>query len=519
MSRECLRFANVFIKGQIRAVIRPFAQTFTFSCYHSPMNNLLNRNPLPWVALLSFMLSLALSYNHLVNLDGILYLQVAKAFMQHDYAQAFALYGWPFYSALIAGLSMITPLSLEHSATLINAGLMGLMGAGFVALVRELGGDKTIQWIAVLVFLAHTGINGYREYIIRDFGAWALMLWSMVYLCRISKQSDWKNIVGWTVTAIAAVLFRPENIAWLALGPLVLLTMKQNLACIIKTYSLTVSLAALMCLGVLIFGIKLPLDKLGGLFGVVEHLLVVGADQYSMRAQALREIMSPELKYHHATIILGFALFSYLIFSIIKILSPLYFILVGYAAVRRPLIPAPQARIVIWLLMLYGFMYLGFLAKNYFISSRYLIPFIAALMVWVPFALKDCWSRAPNALKLTLALVMIYMFLDGVVHTGYSKQYLRQAGLWINQHTPAQAVLYTENKQVAYYADRPLTTNPNAADVIAIYYSRKAPEAHLLIESLSKDQQVDFHNKREDGVRVILNPSSRETRGSYPNTD
>jgi hypothetical protein len=268
-----------------------------------------------------------------------------------------------------------------------------------------------------------------------------------------------------------------------------------------------------------LFDLTLPSTRIDDLASNLHYLFISGIDHYMDKAQAFRNVLSSQLKEHHAAIILGFALLMYLSFSLIKTLSLLYLVLLGYAVYHRPLITHPHKKILIGFLAIYGLMYLFFIGMNYFISSRYLIPFIAVLMIWVPFALTHLWERAPKALKFTLGLILVYMFLSGVLSFGYSKQYLKEAGLWINHNTPVNAMLYTENKQVAYYADRTLTNDPNHADVIAVYYSRKNPAAHLLIDSLSQDKQIDFHNKRQDGVRVILNPSSKVTSGSYPNTD
>jgi hypothetical protein len=267
------------------------------------------------------------------------------------------------------------------------------------------------------------------------------------------------------------------------------------------------------------FDLTLPSTRIDDLASNLHYLFISGIDHYMDKAQAFRHILTSQLKEHHAAIILGFALLMYLSFSLIKTLSLVYLILLGYAVYHRPLITDPRKKILVGFLAIYGLMYICFIGMNYFISSRYLMPFVAVLMVWVPFALIHLWERAPKALKMTLGLIFVYMFLSGVLSFGYSKQYLREAGLWINHNTPADALLYTENKHVAYYADRALTDNPRKADVIAVYYSRKNPAAQRFIDEFSKDKQIDFHNKRQDGVRVILNPSSKVTAGSYPNTD
>jgi hypothetical protein len=480
----------------------------------------LKQNPLFWAALLSFLLSLSLSFHDVINQDGILYLGVAREFLAQRYAEGFALYNWAFYPALIAGLSSITSLSLEHSAILLNAGFFALMAAGFVALIRTLGGNKTVQWIALLVFLVHPGINGYREYIVRDFGAWAFLIASLVFLCRFSQKRSWGNVIGWTLTVSLSVLFRPEAIAWLALGPLALFvtqpgaSLKQKGLAWLQCMSIFLLIGVGALAALLILPINLPATKLHEITHVIQHLLTAGATVYQSKAEAFGSLMSIYFSLSDALITLSAGLLIYLVYHLVKLLSLLYLGLIGYALYHRPLIKTPEVRFVIWMLIIYSGLYLLFLSHNYFISSRYLVPWICGLMVWVPFALHKLWGHAPSALKITIALLLVYMFLDSVLHFGYSKMYLKESGLWIHHHSLPTARLYTDSKQVAYYADRPLAGEGEPADIIALRYSRKMPDRQLEFVGLSAYEQVDFHNKREDGVRVIvINPSSKETSG------
>jgi hypothetical protein len=219
--------------------------------------------------------------------------------------------------------------------------------------------------------------------------------------------------------------------------------------------------------------------------------------------------MSVFFKYNDALIVLGFALLFYGSFLLIKLLSPLYLILLGYAFLKRPLINKPECRILLWMLLIYTALFILFLAKMFFIDARYMVPWVSVAMVWVPFALVKIWADAPKALKATIGLIFLYMLIDSVVDFGYSKMYLKDAGHWIKEHTPAQTQLYTNSRHVAYYAERSLVEEKNA-DVIALRYSRKTTEIHQAIDALSVYPQKDFHNKREDGVRVIILKQPRE---------
>lgn len=464
------------------------------------MNKLTQQPPLLMAGILSFILSLFLSFNTIVNGDGILYLNAAREFVKGNYQAGFALYGWPFYSLLIAGVSKLSTLSLEFSATLINAGFMGLMASGFVALTREMGASKSLQWLGVFVFLIHPGINYFREYVIRDFGAWAFLLWSLVFLCRYSQKASWLAVLGWTLVCIGSVLFRPEGIVWLALGPMGLFFIKNNesfnVVCL-KILKLN-SLFLIMGLGTLALllslGLDLPANNLSRLtLGNIEYLHKAWSI-YTEKSRAFSQIMSVYFEYDDALIVLAFGFLFYGTFLLAKLLSGLYLVLLGYAFVKRPLIQKPEAVLLIWLLVIDTVLLLAFMFKMFFMDARYMVPWVAVAMVWVPFGLAKIWETAPKALKATIALVFLYMFIDSLFSFGYSKMYLKEAGLWIKENTPQETRLYTNSKHVAYYADRNLVDEKNA-EIIALRYSRK---------TATPDQgQIGFHNKRGDGVRII----------------
>lgn len=468
-------------------------------------------NPVFWAALLSFALSLGI-YSHLdvINRDGVLYLSAAREFTRHHFTEGLALYPWPFYSGMIAGLSALTRLTVENSAFLLNAGLMGLLAGGFINLIRTLGGTRTIQWLAVLIFMIHTGLNDYREYVIRDFGCWAFLIWSLVFLCKIHSQARWSSILGWTLCAGSMLLFRPESIIWLTLGPLALLyscqdlSFKSRLVRVIQTQSLFIGFGLISLIAILVLGIKLPANKLHELSGAIFYFFNSGFQAYELKAEGLSALMSEHFKTDHALVVLGFALVFYGSYLLLKLFSPLYSILLGYGIYRRPLIRSEAAWILIWALMIYTSMFLGFLFQSYFISSRYMIPWVLIAMVWVPFSLYALWPRLTQPLKILLGLVLAFMCFKGVIHFGYSKAYLKDAGLWIAQNTPSETLVYSPSTQVAFYADRTQASDFNAADVIVLVYSHKDKESLAQLEAYSKYEQRDFHNKRKDGVRLIL---------------
>ena len=55
-----------------------------------------------------------------INVDSILYLDSAKAILQWQWQEAYKIYPWPFYSALIALVSKTTGLQVFNAAKILN---------------------------------------------------------------------------------------------------------------------------------------------------------------------------------------------------------------------------------------------------------------------------------------------------------------------------------------------------------------------------------------------------------------
>jgi hypothetical protein len=113
--------------------------------------------------------------------------------------------------------------------------------------------------------------------------------------------------------------------------------------------------------------------------------------------------------------------------------------------------------------------------------------------------------------------------IGGIVRFGHSKAYITQAGDWLYQHTPAVARLYTNSKEVAFYAANSnqnpqrvaqqdqqdvliALKNPCQYDWIALRLNRNDEDLlqNATIQAfISHHQpQITFANKRRDSVLI-----------------
>ncbi|MBV1875617.1 MAG: hypothetical protein KUG50_03225 [Cycloclasticus sp.] len=121
-------------------------------------------------------------------------------------------------------------------------------------------------------------------------------------------------------------------------------------------------------------------------------------------------------------------------------------------------------------------------------------------------------------------IVFIIASIDGLISTGPSKVYLKEAGGWVTSSNKNQSMsLFTNNQLVSYYAGSQKgkrIREPNFENVInrvrkgevkensiiAIQISRKKPGQKLeLINALGTKPVKVFENSVGDSVLIFLN--------------
>ncbi len=159
-----------------------------------------------------------LARRQLPNNDGVYYLLAAEAFARDGLGASSAIHPWPFYSVLIAGAATLFGVSTEAAAHGIGALLLATASTAFVAVVRALGADRTVAWLATAVVLCHPWLNRTRALIVRDAGVWAFGLLALLLVLRSERGRRVSALGGWAACSALAVLFRPDASALMAGG-------------------------------------------------------------------------------------------------------------------------------------------------------------------------------------------------------------------------------------------------------------------------------------------------------------
>jgi len=469
----------------------------------------------------------------IVNNDGIRYFRAASAFASGEFGTGAAIYKWPFFSLMIAGLSKVSGLDVEFAAYFLNIVLTALLLVAFLSVVHELGADRTTLIIAAIVILLFPELNKYRSYIIRDTGYLALYMWSLVFLVRYWKTWRTDNFWKWFLCAGFACLFRAEGLVFLTLVPMLVWMRRQ-----VSPIQRFVHYLLLAALGVALFaGLSLWLftSESGLSHADVAsrplHALNTAWQQMGtklwLKLTAIEEEVLTEFSSDYSPVILLVALAVLVVLEVIRRLSIIYALFVGHAVRANLVFPEPDAR-ELWyrLLALNLVLLLAFTTVQLFLLGRYTMALLLTLLLAAPFSLAYLYERwRTHAARKTwlfpaaglLVLVLGVESLD--VYT--DKLFLRDAGLWLRGNAPPAATLYGDNQAFIYYSGKPAFRDRarydwaetmsmiyredwRKYDYLAVSVSHKQTQRQARIEKhLARRPVKVFANKKGDKILIF----------------
>jgi hypothetical protein len=416
------------------------------------------------VLIAALIASLALSflsayYDDVIQHDGVLYIEAARAFSDSGITAAYPPYLWPFYSWLIALFHDASGFEFETSAHALNAVFFALLVVAFILLVKEAGGTGAVLIAAAIVVLAYPRLNGYRSFIVRDSGYWAFYLAGLLLFIRFFRQPNWRKGVAWVIAMLLATLFRLEGLVFLATLPLAFLfkpgcPFRSRLAELCRAYLPHTVLAAALLAIYWLAGIQ-HTGRLLELIAWGARMVELGA-HLDAKASALTGAILNRWSDHMGMTALVFALFGILLVTVIKGVSLLYSALALHAGFAGGLNIERDALVVLVFAALLNLFILAlFLSVNFFLTGRFVVAFALIVMIAVSFslgALFQNWRKRRGWIFPAVCAVLAYMAVDGMVSLGPSNTYLKHAGLWLKDNAAAPATLYSDDSRVAYYA-------------------------------------------------------------------
>ncbi len=489
--------------------MNPFSRAPTFTLYI-------------FAILGSIALSLWLNSTALINNDGILYLNVAKSFIEGGLHAATDVYSWPFYSILIALTQQLTHLSLESAALLLNIVLCTLVVTGFITLVKLLGGNFGVQVCAAIIILLFTGLNDYRASIVRDFGHWAFMLYALYFLILYAQKRKLGFAIAWNVCILIAFLFRTEAIFLMIFAPFVLLLPTQSppfhkrLMHMIDAYTVTLCLIFIVIIAYFLNFHVFITEFLSAnvWFKTALHFDFTGA--IAKKLALFRPILPDYVNDQQLIYFVFGGLVFYFLLRFFFLLSPLYSILAGYAFYKKS-IPAGIARqTVMTFIFIYIVVLFGFLALNLFLSERYLMPVALLVGLWAPFglyAIYKSWEVRKTWIFPVIVAWLVYMLGDNLISIRPSELYLKEAGTWLSLHIPESTKNYSNNRQISYYGKHFRFFNQDyvpSFDYLALVSKDTDPKLRAYIAAHHLVLIKTFVNENGDTVEVYENSNQSQ---------
>jgi hypothetical protein len=470
--------------------------------------------------LASLLLSLiAVLSNPILNRDGMLYVVAARNLIEMGVGST-ADFDWSFYPLLIAGVGRVTGLDLEFVAHSLNALFIAGACALMIDLVRRRAPE--LAWVTCLVVLAMPAYNGYRDFVIREFGYWFFCTLSFWLAMRWEDRSfRWQDALGCQAALLGAVLFRLEATVFF---PALLMWQvfsaprgsKLRRSFMITWLPLTMGAVLL----VLLTSGKVVLPGRVLSYASAANFLEIKAG-FQQAADALGANL-PIFSRGESGFILLTGLLAFIPAKFTHMLG-VFVLPMGYSLAVQPLRTVlGRWSLLSWAFFFYLLTLAAFIVHQLFVSARYVsmlnllaVPYVAAGFITL-------MARFPKLKKTFVAIALITMLSNVASLSPGKKAYIKDAGQWLAQNTPNRERVYVSDSVVAFYAGWPykhgiidtcdpdclkLAVEGNEFDIVVLSQSRKSSAVTDWVETNHLRVVRRFANKAGDAV-VILAPAA-----------
>lgn len=478
-----------------------------------------------FTALISLLLSiLAFWQDELINLDGALYLSMARALIDDGFFAMAQLYDWPFFSILVACVHLLTGLSLESSGNLINIIMFVIFTDALILICNKNLTNLNQVFIASLFILGFSLLNDYRAYLFRDLGYWAFSALSIYLFIKFLEKPTWLNAIIWQFGMIAAILFRVEGIVILLLMPFFVFFNIKNLATaysqVIKLWVpiiIILFLATLIALS--ISGFTLAFSKITDLFLYIDvKSLTVVFDQ---KSSIISEQLLNKYSDKYSGLILSSGLIIMMLWKFIEAFSIGYLIYLSYIILSRykPInLKSKYSRLLVYYVAINFIILLSFVFTKYFLSTRYSIMLMSGVfLLLLPLFCQFFESAVKQKRKWVIAFtffIIIAGTIDSISKT-VSKAYVKDAALWSAEYLPPNSRTLVFDREIEYYmlenaSKTDVMFDPNLSfhdaqdfDYIIVTVSRRTPQKPTIIIQSGYEKLFRAENNRGDAAYVF----------------
>lgn len=414
-----------------------------------------------FTAIVSLMFSLiAFGVDDLINSDGVLYMNMVRAFLEGGLSETAQLFNWPFFSILVSGIHILTGLSLETSGELLNVFLFVLFTDSLILICSKILPNSRQVFIAALFILGFTLLNDYRAYLFRDMGYWAFTGYSLYLLINFTQKPSWFNALAWQGTMVLSILFRIEGVVLLLVMPFFLFktTSDWKIAC--KQIAMLWSMVVIF-LGIAISialsktSIVIAFGKIAEIISYIDFPALLQA--FQEKSEIINTQVMSKFDKESGALILASGLLVMLIQKLISALSISYivFYLYTYLSKHAPRhIQSNYLPLFIFFIAVNFLILLVFVFKQYFLSTRYGVMLITGLfLLMLPRICTFVEEALLNQRKAILAFTL-FILISGPIDTftvSVSKSYIKDVALWAAENLPEDSKVITFDTITDYY--------------------------------------------------------------------
>lgn len=461
--------------------------------------------------LLSF---IAVYFDDLINADGVLYVNMAEAFLAGGLEETAKLYNWPFFSITISFLHQLTTLPIEISSYLLNGLLFILLNDTLIRISHKILPSKNQLIAAALLFICFLPINEYRDFIIRDIGYWAFSALAFYYFILFTETPTIKTATAWQLAIIVAVLFRVEGILILIGLPLFLFSIqkpKDGLKHILLlNYLFIISLPPLIFITFSSHSAFNKLDSIKDFTSINSFLSILEYNATILKTQILNEYSED-----YAGLILVSGLLSMLLFKGLKAFG-LGYIMLCLTSLWQKKNKKPNSApwLLYYFFSLNAIILIVFVLHKYFITTRHtvlaLISFLLIMLPTICSFLEKAWSAKARSIIVFAGIILSINLIDSLVQSN-SKSHIKNTARWAAENLTQGSTILTDDNLISYYA-KTQNTNTNISvgdlknyqtyDYVIITKKKKNPEGNILFNERNLSPIYNEKNKRGDSISI-----------------
>jgi hypothetical protein len=465
------------------------------------------------IALASLLLSLiAVYFDDVINADGILYTNMADAFLSGGLGETAKLYNWPFYPIIIALIHKLTALPIEISAHFLNCLLFILLNDTLVRISHKILPGKNQILAAALLTICFQPINEYRDFIIRDIGYWAFSALALYYFILYIERPTIKIATSWQLAAIIAVLFRVEGIVLLIGLPFFLFTTqkpKNALRQILQlNYLVIISLIPASLIALNSIGSHTAFNKIDSIkdYASINNFLII----LDNKAAILKTQILNEYSEKYSEIILVSGLLFMILFKLIKAFG-LGYIALYLTSLRQIKIikSSPEHSLLYYFFTLNMIILIVFVLHKYFITTRHIVlTLISLLLIALPPLcgfLEKAWSEKNRVILAFAGIILSFNLVDNVVRSN-SKSYIKNTAFWAADNLTQRSSVLSDEKLITYYVKMQNTHTNITTDSLENYRNY---DYVIIIKKKKYAENPHIENDK----KLVLVYSSKNKRG------